>query len=108
MAHNPNHPYQQDSAQSRGSYGDPFGDGNHGAPQIHFQEPQRPPRGSPQLRPFESSTTLPHEFGGQHDDYDEEKLPLTNNQDFVGGLYPPGYVFSRFLPFHTLPCVHTS
>lgn len=77
------------SAESR-PYGDPFGDA--GPPQIHFQEPQIPERGG-MPQPFESTTSLPHEFGGQSANYpddEEEKLPLTGNQGFVGGLYPPG------------------
>ena len=41
--------------------------------------------------PFQSTTSLPHEFGGQggYED-EEEKVPLTGDQGFVGGLYPPG------------------
>lgn len=80
----------QSSAESR-PYGDPFSD--TGAPQIHFQEPDLAQRGG-MPRPFESTTSLPHEFGGQSanfpEDDEEEKLPLTGNQGFVGGLYPPG------------------
>ncbi|KDQ64296.1 glycosyltransferase family 2 protein [Jaapia argillacea MUCL 33604] len=67
------------------SYGDPFSDRQR---QTHFQEPQNP-------RAFDSSTTLPHEFGGNGDQYDdeeeEEKQPLTSGQgqQFTGGFYPP-------------------
>lgn len=77
----------QSSADSR-PYGDPFSDSS--APQIRFQEPDI--HGMP--RPFESTTSLPQEFGGQSANYpqddEDEKLPLTGNQGFVGGLYPPG------------------
>ena len=68
---------------------DPFSDGQ---PRIQFQEPPIPQRGIPQ--PYESATSLPHEFGGQAVysslDNEEEKVPLTGDQGFVGGLYPPG------------------
>lgn len=40
--------------------------------------------------PFQSSTSLPQEFGGQGYEDEEEKVPLTGDQGFVGGLYPPG------------------
>lgn len=77
----------QNSTDSHYSNRDPFSDGQ---PRIQFQEPTIPPRGMPQ--PYESSTSLPHEFGGQqaYDMGEEEKVPLTGDQGFVGGLYPPG------------------
>ncbi|KZT29322.1 glycosyltransferase family 2 protein [Neolentinus lepideus HHB14362 ss-1] len=70
------------SATSLGSdlhYGDPFADRPR---HVQLQDP------SP--RPFESTTSLPHEFGGR-DEYDdeEEKQPLTAGQAFTGGFYPP-------------------
>ncbi|THV08600.1 glycosyltransferase family 2 protein [Dendrothele bispora CBS 962.96] len=43
-------------------------------------------------RPFESSTSIPTEFGG-HSQFEEdevEKQPLTGGQTFAGGFYPPG------------------
>ena len=79
-------------SSSDGHYGegDPFGDGQ---PRIQFSEPSIPRRGIPQA--YESTTTLPNEFGGQQFVDEEEKVPLTGDQGFVGGLYPPGYVHSR-------------
>ncbi|KAH8106018.1 glycosyltransferase family 2 protein [Cristinia sonorae] len=63
---------------------DPFRDRPHG---LTFQEP------SP--RPFDSTVSLPHEFGGIPSNYEEddeqEKVPLTS-QGYTGGLYPPGPV----------------
>ncbi|EJD01146.1 chitin synthase [Fomitiporia mediterranea MF3/22] len=66
---------------------DPFSDGQ---PRIQFVEPPVPQRGVTQ--PFQSTASLPHEFGGNggYDDDEEEKVPLTGDQGFVGGLYPPG------------------
>ena len=60
----------------------PFADGHH----LRFQEPQP--------RPFESTTTLPQDFGGQGGQYDDdelEKQPLTGG-NVAGGFYPPGCV----------------
>lgn len=59
---------------------DPF---NPQPPHIRFQEAEP--------SPYHSTASLPQEFGGIGDNYDEdelEKLPLTSNQP--GGLYPPG------------------
>ncbi|EPQ59000.1 chitin synthase [Gloeophyllum trabeum ATCC 11539] len=62
-------------------YGDPFADRPR---HIQLQDPGP--------RPFESTTSLPHEFGGRgaddYDDEEEEKQPLTGAQ-FAGGFYPP-------------------
>lgn len=62
---------------------DPFADGHH----LRFQEPQP--------RPFESTTSLPQDFGGRGGQYDEdeelEKQPLTGG-NVAGGFYPPGCV----------------
>ncbi|TFK55464.1 glycosyltransferase family 2 protein [Heliocybe sulcata] len=70
------------SATSLGSdYGDPFADRPR---HIQLQDPMP--------RPFESTTTLPHEFGARGAepfDDEEEKLPLTGGQPFSGGFYPP-------------------
>ena len=89
-----NDPYNRSppgqAPQQPAPYGDPFADRRPG---LTFQEPTIPPR---EPRPFESTASLPHEFGGPgpgfNDEDNEEMLPLTGNQGFVGGLYPPGYV----------------
>ncbi|KAI6047213.1 glycosyltransferase family 2 protein [Pisolithus marmoratus] len=63
-------------------YGDPFAD----QPARTYDHPQ----GSP----FESTTTLPRDFGANYadDDY-SEKLPLTGDETYnAGGFYPPGPV----------------
>ena len=84
-------PFPTQATSDSHPYGDPFSDRT---PHIQFQEPEMPPR------PFESTTTLPTDLGEQsvnypeNEDY-EEKLPLTGNQGFVGGLYPPGCVVDR-------------
>jgi hypothetical protein len=88
-------------SSSDGHYpeGDPFSDGQ---PRIQFQEPSVPrrnPTGN-MPTPFQSSTSLPQEFGGQGFD-EEEKIPLTGDQGFVGGLYPPGYADLVSSPFPT-------
>ncbi|EMD40851.1 glycosyltransferase family 2 protein [Gelatoporia subvermispora B] len=57
---------------------DPFADRPR---QINFNEP--PPSA------YESTVSLPHEFGGMGDDDSEvEKVPLTHGSP--GGFYPPG------------------
>ena len=65
---------------------DPFSDGPH----AHFQEPVP--------RPYESTASLPQDFGGHGQQYDDdeeiEKQPLTGGQ-VAGGFYPPGYVEHR-------------
>jgi chitin synthase len=70
-------------------YGDPFADRPR---QTHFQDP--PPRiyENTSGSPFESTTTLPREFGGNDVDEDyAEKLPLTAGDGYnPGGFYPPG------------------
>lgn len=87
---NPQRPTMS-SHSSTETYGDrdPFSDGH---PRIQFQDPPVPQRGG-MPQPFESSTSLPQEFGGHtYNDLEdeEEKVPLTGDQGFVGGLYPPG------------------
>ncbi|KAH9179673.1 glycosyltransferase family 2 protein [Lactarius sanguifluus] len=59
---------------------DPFADGHHG---LRFQEPQP--------RPFDSTTSLPQDFGQgrQYEDDELEKQPLTGG-NVAGGFYPPG------------------
>lgn len=59
---------------------DPFADGHHG---LRFQEPQP--------RPFDSTTSLPQDFGQnrQYEDDEQEKQPLTGG-NLAGGFYPPG------------------
>jgi hypothetical protein len=75
-----------DSVSSRepGHTPDPFLD----RPRVlQFQDPQP--------RPFESTTSLPQEFGIHNRPYDDdeiEKLPLTGG-NVPGGFYPPGYVW---------------
>ncbi|KAH7887783.1 glycosyltransferase family 2 protein [Phlebopus sp. FC_14] len=71
-------------------YGDPFADRPR---QTHFQEPPRPYE-SAANSPFESTTTLPREFGGGYVDEDyAEKIPLTEGESYnPGGFYPPGPV----------------
>ncbi|KZT13058.1 glycosyltransferase family 2 protein [Laetiporus sulphureus 93-53] len=67
----------QSSVSDNGS--DPFADRPR---QVAFQEPP--------LSAYESTISLPQEFGGMGGNYDDEeveKLPLTAAQ---GGLYPPG------------------
>ncbi|KAJ3811230.1 class III chitin synthase [Lentinula lateritia] len=81
-----------DSVSSHGSdstaYGDPFADRPR---QAQFVEPERPYRNNnPQA--FESSASIPQEFGGR--DYNDEedymeKQPLTAGQTYPGGFYPP-------------------
>lgn len=69
-------------------YGDPFADRPR---QTHFQEPPSRTYDNPSS-PFESTTTLPREFGANYGDDDvSEKLPLTGGESYnVGGFYPPG------------------
>lgn len=75
-------------------FGDPFADRPR---QTHFTEPERPYHNSPSPGPraFESTTTLPQEFGAG-DNYDDddyiEKQPLNAGGTFTGGFYPPAYV----------------
>jgi chitin synthase len=61
---------------------DPFADGLH----ARFQEPMP--------RPYESTASLPQDFGGQGQQYDDEeeieKQPLTGGA--APGFYPPGPV----------------
>ena len=42
--------------------------------------------------PYQSTTSLPQEFGARsgYPADEEEKVPLTGDPGFVGGLYPPG------------------
>ncbi|KAI6164829.1 glycosyltransferase family 2 protein [Pisolithus thermaeus] len=70
-----------------GSYGDPFADRPR---RTHFQEPVRT-YDHPQGSPFESTTTLPRDFGTNYTDEDySEKLPLTGEGSYnAGGFYPP-------------------
>lgn len=78
---------------------DPFADRPR---QTTFQEPARPgPYDSTTslARPFESTSSLPHEFGGRggHGYGEEEyveKQPLTGGEavSHPGGFYPPGSV----------------
>ncbi|KIL70098.1 glycosyltransferase family 2 protein [Amanita muscaria Koide BX008] len=67
-------------------YTDPFSDRPRHA---HFVEPERPYAShSPSPRPYESTTTLAQDFGGQaayEDDDFVEKQPLNQG----GGFYPP-------------------
>ncbi|EGN93079.1 glycosyltransferase family 2 protein [Serpula lacrymans var. lacrymans S7.3] len=70
-------------------YSDPFADRPR---QTHFQEPARPYESAVSLnQPFESTATLPREFGGNYadDDY-AEKIPLTGGDGYNGAYYPPG------------------
>ncbi|KAL5508261.1 CHS1_1 [Sanghuangporus vaninii] len=68
---------------------DPFSDRH---PRIQFQDPPVPQRNMP--TPYQSTASLPQEFGGRSayndGDDEEEKVPLTGDPGFVGGLYPPG------------------
>ncbi|KAF7433398.1 Chitin synthase, class 2 [Pleurotus ostreatus] len=79
------------SYNSRGEgLGDPFADRPR---QTQFSEPPHPYHGAPQG--YESSVTLPQEFGAQgnyDDDEYLEKQPLNANPSFAGGFYPPGPV----------------
>jgi chitin synthase len=64
---------------------DPFADRPRA---LHFQEPQ--------VAPFDSTVSLPHDFGAQNRPYEDEeveKQPLTGG-NVPGGFYPPG----RFNP----------
>ena len=90
-----------DSSPRPDIYGDPFADRPR---QTTFAEPERPFHGSasPQPRPFESTSTLPQDLGGQ-DNYDDddyvEKQPLNAGGSFTGGFYPPQYVpFDEHFP----------
>lgn len=71
--------------------GDPFADRPR---QTHFQEPAPRVYDSASGSPFESTTTLPREFGANYVDEDyAEKLPLTGGDSYnPGGFYPPGPV----------------
>ncbi|KAH9938331.1 glycosyltransferase family 2 protein [Fomitopsis serialis] len=67
------------SQNSVSDHGDPFADRPR---HVNFQEPA--------MSAYESSVSLPQEFGGMgggYDDDDVEKLPLTAAP---GSLYPPG------------------
>ena len=69
------------SLGSSSDHGDPFADRPR---QVNFTEPS--------MSAYESSVSLPHEFGGMgggYEDEEVEKLPLTAA---AGTLYPPGYV----------------
>lgn len=70
-------------------FSDPFADRPR---QTHFQEPPTRTYDNPHGSPFESTATLPHEFGASYGDDDfSEKLPLTSGETYnVGGFYPPG------------------
>ncbi|KAG2056473.1 glycosyltransferase family 2 protein [Suillus hirtellus] len=70
---------------------DPFADRPR---QTHFQEPAPRVYDSASGSPFESTTTLPREFGANYVDEDyAEKLPLTGGDSYnPGGFYPPGPV----------------
>ena len=60
---------------------DPFADRPRA---LQFQEPHPPP--------FDSTISLPQDFGGQGRPYDEEEIekqPLTGG-NIPGGFYPPG------------------
>ncbi|KAI0254717.1 chitin synthase [Lactifluus subvellereus] len=62
------------------SHGDPFADRPRA---LQFQE---------QPRPFDSTVSLPQEFGVQNPPYDDEEIekqPLTGG-NVPGGFYPPG------------------
>ena len=53
---------------------------------LQFQESQP--------RPFDSTASLPQEFGTHNPPYDDEEIekqPLTGG-NVPGGFYPPGYV----------------
>ncbi|KAF8639963.1 hypothetical protein AX17_001213 [Amanita inopinata Kibby_2008] len=81
------------SSNDSDAYSDPFADRPR---QTHFREPERSYGGtpSPKLQPYESTTSIPNEFGGQ-DTYDDEyveKQPLNAGQSFTGGFYPPSPV----------------
>lgn len=84
-------PYDLSPTEQPGT-SDPFAESIAARPrQTHFAAP--PSRPSPHASPFESTASLPHEFGGRdstyESDYDEEKLPLTGGHS-AGGFYPPG------------------
>jgi len=92
---------QPPSVSSHSTYveEDPFADGNTNTRQrLQFSEPQHPYPSSRNLspasmpRPFESSSSIPGEFGGhgQFEEDEVEKQPLTAGQAFTGGFYPPG------------------
>lgn len=92
MAHSGQSPYLNESAQASAvtvgtDYGDPFADRPR---QTQFAEQTRPSQlSSPMPQPFESATSLPHEFGGARTGYDDEEVPLNTGQTFTGGFYPP-------------------
>lgn len=71
------------NSSNNSAYGDPFAGGRH----AQFVEPERPYRNQ---QGFESTASIPQEFGGRDYDEDEflEKQPLTANQ-YPGGFYPP-------------------
>ncbi|OSX60115.1 glycosyltransferase family 2 protein [Postia placenta MAD-698-R-SB12] len=72
--------YASQSSVTLSDHSDPFAD--RPPRQVAFQEPN--------MAAYESTASLPHEFGGMGSNYDDEeveKLPLTAAQ---GGLYPPG------------------
>ncbi|KAK1224389.1 hypothetical protein PQX77_012685 [Marasmius sp. AFHP31] len=91
MANRPPMPPSVNSHNSNEPFGDPFAD-RQAAPQ--YTEPNHPyPSSSTLVRGYESTASLPREFGAreQYDDEDYvEKQPLTGTQGFSGGFYPPG------------------
>ncbi|KIY73762.1 glycosyltransferase family 2 protein [Cylindrobasidium torrendii FP15055 ss-10] len=100
MAHSSGQsPYLNDAAQASSvtvgtDYGDPFADRPR---QTQFAEQTRPSQlSSPMPQPFESATSLPHEFGGARTGYDDEEVPLNTGQTFTGGFYPPNVDPSAF------------
>lgn len=81
MADRPSYPTY--SSRESDPNSDPFADRPRA---LQFQEPQP--------RPFDSSASLPQDFGERNRPYDDEELekqPLTGG-NFAGGFYPPGYV----------------
>ena len=69
------------SSHDSDPHSDPFAD----RPRVlQFQEPQ--------VTPFDSTVSLPQEFGAQNQPYGDEEIekqPLTGG-NVPGGFYPPG------------------
>ncbi|KAL0057777.1 Chitin synthase, class 1 [Marasmius tenuissimus] len=90
MANRPPMPPSTSSHNSNDPFSDPFADRQAASRYI---EPNHPnPSSSTLVHPYESTASLPREFGAreQYDDEDYgEKQPLTGTEGFTGGFYPP-------------------
>jgi chitin synthase len=72
-------------------YGDPFSDPAHPSRQTRFALQDNSFQAGNMLRQYDSTTTLPLNSSAHEYDDEEyvEKQPLTDDQNFAGGFYPP-------------------